>query len=75
LTPARIGRYRIIRLLGQGGMSEVCKAEQDKPKRIVALKVSKSSWASLDLLRRFEQESEALARLHHPSAMTQGCGF
>ena len=65
-TPARIGRYRIVRLLGEGGMGAVFEAEQDQPKRIVALKVIKSSLASPSLLRRFEQESEALARLHHP---------
>lgn len=64
--PAQIGRYRIIRLLGKGGMGAVYEAEQYQPKRIVALKVIKSSWADPSLLRRFEQESEALARLHHP---------
>jgi len=37
-----IGRYRIIRLLGEGGMGE---AEQDQPRRRVALKVIKSAWA------------------------------
>jgi tetratricopeptide (TPR) repeat protein len=65
-TPARIGRYRIIRLLGEGGMGTVYEAEQDQPRRIVALKAIKISLAGPDLLRRFEQESEALARLHHP---------
>jgi len=65
-TAARIGRYRIVRLLGEGGMGAVYEAEQEQPKRIVALKVIKSSLASPSLLRRFEQESEALARLHHP---------
>ena len=64
MIPARIGHYRIVRLLGEGGMGAVYEAEQDQPKRTVALKVIKSSWASPSLLRRFEQES--LARLHHP---------
>ena len=64
--PERIGNYRIIRLLGEGGMGAVYEAEQDQPRRTVALKVIKSSWASPSLLRRFEQESQALARLHHP---------
>ena len=63
--PAQIGRYRIIRLVGKGGMGAVYEAEQYQPKRIVALKVIKSSWADPSLMRRFEQESEALARLHH----------
>ena len=66
VIPARIGHYRIVRLLGEGGMGAVYEAEQDQPKRTVALKVIKSSWASPSLLRRFEQESQALARLHHP---------
>src|SRR5258708_27691873 len=44
--PDRIGRYRIIRLIGEGGMGAVYEAEQDNPRRIVALKVIKSNWAS-----------------------------
>lgn len=64
--PASIGRYRIIRLLGEGGMGAVYEAEQDQPRRRVALKVVKTAWASPELLRRFEQESQALGRLQHP---------
>ncbi len=64
--PASIGRYRIIRLLGEGGMGAVYEAEQDQPRRRVALKVIRAAWASPELLRRFEQESQALGRLHHP---------
>jgi non-specific serine/threonine protein kinase/serine/threonine-protein kinase len=66
LLPASIGRYRIVRLLGEGGMGAVYEAEQDQPRRHVALKVIKAAWASPELLRRFEQESQALGRLHHP---------
>src|SRR5688572_32547664 len=36
--PERIGRYRVIRLLGEGGMGSVYEAEQDSPRRRVALK-------------------------------------
>jgi tetratricopeptide (TPR) repeat protein len=64
--PASIGRYRIIRLLGEGGMGAVYEAEQDQPRRRVALKVIKSAWASPELLRRFELEFQTLGRLHHP---------
>ncbi|HVN20187.1 MAG TPA: protein kinase [Dongiaceae bacterium] len=64
--PANIGHYRIIRLLGEGGMGAVYEAEQDRPRRRVALKVIKSAWASPELLRRFEQEFQTLGRLHHP---------
>jgi tetratricopeptide (TPR) repeat protein/predicted Ser/Thr protein kinase len=61
-----IGRYRILRLIGEGGMGVVYEAEQDQPRRTVALKVIKPGLASPELLRRFEQESQALGRLQHP---------
>ncbi|HXY08721.1 MAG TPA: serine/threonine-protein kinase, partial [Terriglobales bacterium] len=63
---SHIGRYRIIRILGEGGMGTVYEAEQDQPRRGVALKVIKTSLASPAMLRRFELESQALGRLHHP---------
>ena len=65
-VPSTIGSYRIIRLLGEGGMGAVYEAEQDQPRRRVALKVIKSGWADRELLRRFELESQTLGRLHHP---------
>jgi tetratricopeptide (TPR) repeat protein/predicted Ser/Thr protein kinase len=64
--PERIGAYRILRLLGEGGMGAVYEAEQDRPRRRVALKVIKPGWGSPERLRRFEQEFETLGRLHHP---------
>jgi eukaryotic-like serine/threonine-protein kinase len=64
--PSQIGHYRIIRLIGEGGMGAVYQAEQEQPRRTVALKVIKSAWASQELVRRFERESEVLARLQHP---------
>jgi tetratricopeptide (TPR) repeat protein len=64
--PAVIGRYRIIRLVGEGGMGTVYEAEQEEPRRTVALKVIKLGLATPDRLRRFRQESHALARLQHP---------
>ncbi|HEY3443482.1 MAG TPA: serine/threonine-protein kinase [Paludibaculum sp.] len=65
-VPVRIGKYRIISLLGEGGMGSVYVAEQENPSRRVALKVIKPGLASYDLLRRFEQEARALGRLQHP---------
>ncbi len=63
----RIGNYRLIRKLGQGGMGTVFEAEQQQPKRSVALKVvSGGAFASEDFLRLFEREISALARLKHP---------
>src|SRR5580704_13685178 len=64
--PASIGRYRIIRLLGEGGMGTVYEAEQEEPRCVVALKVIKLGLAAPDRLRRFRRESQALARLQHP---------
>lgn len=64
--PPAIGKYRIIRLLGEGGMGAVYEAEQDQPRRRVALKVIKAAFAGQELLRRFELESQTLGRLHHP---------
>jgi len=62
----KVGRYKIIRLIGEGGMGAVYEAEQDQPRRTVALKVIKPGLASPELLRRFAQESQALGRLQHP---------
>src|SRR5579872_7509647 len=55
--PATIGRYRIIRLLGEGGMGTVYEAEQDQPRRLVALKVIKPGLAAGERLWRFEHEA------------------
>jgi WD40 repeat protein len=65
-SPGRIGRYRLLRVIGQGGMGVVYEAEQDQPRRPVALKIIKPGMANPELLRRFEQESQALGRLQHP---------
>lgn len=61
-----IGRYRVIDRLGAGGMGVVYRAEQDRPKRTVALKVLRTGHTSPRLLRRFEFEAEVLGRLQHP---------
>jgi tetratricopeptide (TPR) repeat protein len=64
--PARIGRYRILRRIGEGGMGVVYEAEQDHPRRLVALKVIKPGVTSTEALRRFELEAQVLGRLQHP---------
>lgn len=64
--PDSIGAYRVIRKLGDGGMGVVYEAEQDNPRRRVALKLIRPGLLSRDLLRRFEFESEVLGRLKHP---------
>jgi tetratricopeptide (TPR) repeat protein len=60
-----IGNYRIRRLIGQGGMGAVYEAEQENPRRVVALKVIRAGVATPELLKRFAQESQALGRLQH----------
>ncbi len=64
--PERIGRYRLVRLLGEGGMGTVYEAVQDHPHRTVALKVVRGGQMSPRLARRFELEAELLGRLQHP---------
>jgi WD40 repeat protein len=66
LPPPNIPRYRVVRLLGVGGMGAVYEAEQDTPRRMVALKVIRPGLATRRVLRRFRDEAEALGRLQHP---------
>jgi WD40 repeat protein/predicted Ser/Thr protein kinase len=66
LLPPRVSRYRVLGLLGQGGMGAVYEAEQDRPRRPVALKVVRPGLASPALIQRLAQEAQILARLHHP---------
>ncbi len=64
--PESIGSYRIIRKLGTGGMGVVYLAEQDQPRRSVAIKLIRPGLLSRELLRRFEFEAQVLGQLHHP---------
>src|SRR5262249_44970144 len=61
-----IGHYRILRELGAGGMGTVYEAEQDNPRRSVALKVIRGGLAAPALIKRFTHEAQILGRLHHP---------
>jgi len=64
----RIGSYGILRILGSGGMGIVFAARQDRPRRLVALKMILSDpRAGRPQLERFRDESEMLARLRHPN--------
>jgi serine/threonine protein kinase len=65
-VPPQIGKYRIVRVVGQGGMGTVLEAEQEKPRRTVALKVIRPGLTTPSTLRRFEHESQMLGRLQHP---------
>ncbi len=68
--PARIGRYEIVRVLGEGGMGVVYEARQEQPNRKVALKVIRSGLPSSALRRRFLYEAEVLGQLQHPGIAT-----
>src|SRR3954452_19783051 len=63
--PARIGRFRILRRHGEGGMGTVFEAEQDDPRRTIALKVIRPGLVSPELVKRFGNEAQILARLQH----------
>lgn len=64
--PVRIGRFRLLRRIGEGGMGSVYEAEQDHPRRRVALKIIRFAMASESVLRRFEFEVQVLGQLQHP---------
>ncbi|MHC4427611.1 MAG: protein kinase domain-containing protein, partial [Planctomycetota bacterium] len=66
VRPDRIGTYQITGTLGTGGMGVVYRAEQEHPRRSVALKVLRPHLLSRRSMRRFEHEAEMLARLQHP---------
>ncbi|MBL8842118.1 MAG: serine/threonine protein kinase [Planctomycetes bacterium] len=63
--PERIGPFRIVRELGRGSHGVVYEAEQEAPRRRVALKVLQPGWLSAAQAGRFEREAAALARFHH----------
>ena len=64
--PERIGPYRVLRQCGHGGMGLVYEAEQDSPRRRVAIKMIRAGASSEEALRRFRYETEILGRLQHP---------
>jgi non-specific serine/threonine protein kinase/serine/threonine-protein kinase len=65
--PERIGPYRILQILGEGGMGVVYEAEQMEPvRRRVALKIMKVGMDTREVVARFEVERQALAVMSHP---------
>ncbi len=63
-----IGRYQLLRKIGEGGMGEVWLAEQKEPvRRRVALKLIKAGMNSRQVIGRFESERQALALMDHPA--------
>jgi serine/threonine-protein kinase len=66
-----IGHYKIVSLLGRGGMGEVYLAEDSRLERKVALKVLPAAFTQdRDRVRRFEREAKAASALNHPNILT-----
>src|SRR5438128_927919 len=64
----RIGRYKILQQIGEGGCGVVYMAEQLEPvRRRVALKVIKLGMDTKSVIARFEAERQALAMMDHPN--------
>jgi serine/threonine protein kinase len=64
----RIGPYRLLQLIGEGGFGSVFMAEQEKPvARRVALKIIKLGMDTMEVIARFEAERQALAMMDHPN--------
>ncbi len=64
----RIGVYKLLQQIGEGGMGAVFMAEQTKPvERRVALKIIKPGMDSKQVIARFEAERQALAMMDHPN--------
>ena len=67
----RIGPYKLLQKIGEGGCGVVFLAEQEKPvRRRVALKVIKLGMDTREVIARFEAERQALAMMEHPNIAT-----
>src|SRR5262245_28740789 len=66
--PGAIGAWKILEVLGEGGMGLVYLAEQTEPvRRRVALKLIKLGMDTREVLARFDRERQALAMMDHPN--------
>jgi serine/threonine protein kinase len=64
----RIGRYKLLQKIGEGGFGVVFMAEQEEPvRRSVAVKVIKPGMDSREVVARFEVERQTLAIMNHPN--------
>lgn len=70
LKGARLGRYRLDDLLGQGGMAEVWRATDERLNRVVAVKVILATHArDAHFRERFRKEAQLVASLDHPNIL------
>ncbi len=68
MTGTWVGRYKILKTLGEGGCGAVYLAEQEEPvRRRVALKVIKLGMDTQSVIARFDAERQALALMDHPN--------
>jgi len=58
--------FLVLHAIGSGGMGVVYAAQQERPRRTVAIKVLRRGYRHPEILKRFEQEAELLGRLLHP---------
>jgi serine/threonine protein kinase len=71
LSVTKLGRYKIISMLGAGSMGKVYRARDTNLKRDVAIKVLPAAYSSNpEWLKRFEQEAQAVGSLNHPNILT-----
>src|SRR5262245_6926295 len=61
-----LGGFLVLHAIGSGGMGVVYAAQQERPRRTVAIKVLRRGFRHPEILRRFEHEAETLGRLQHP---------
>ena len=62
----RIGQFVVESLIGEGGMGVVYLCRQERPNRLVAVKLIRPWFVTPAVLKRFEYEAEVLGRLQHP---------
>ena len=68
VVASQIGPYKLLQVIGEGGMGSVWMAEQHQPvRRTVALKIIKAGMESKQVIARFEAERQALALMSHPN--------
>ena len=67
---SHLGKYRLVRVLGEGGMGVVWAAHDPDLERAIAIKVLRYAQASQDLRQRLLREARAMAKLKHPNVLT-----
>jgi eukaryotic-like serine/threonine-protein kinase len=67
LQPGTIlGDFLVLHAIGSGAMGVVYAAQQDRPRRTVAIKVLRRGFRHIEIVKRFQREAEVLGRLQHP---------